>query len=385
MDQLTDDEKFLLLGKVTGTLSPAEEEMLTQLFLTNPHARPAYEALTASLPASDVETQFARRQTHSTWRDLRAELRQQQQTPAAVIPFYRRKWQVAAAIIAGLLVTAGVVFWQQSGKREKSYLAATSAKAGIELKLANGRVIDLSREQGTINAGSAQLTNSHKSLSFAPGKAAEAEALNTLTVPTGLDYKLNLPDGTEIWLNSATQISFPLAFTGSSRQVTINGEAYLKIAPDPAKPFFVQLPHSTVQVLGTAFNVNTYDSGVVKVALVEGAVNLQAPTGKSRLTPGRQAIYREGHDITQETFDARRVLSWRNGLFYFEDASLEEICKVVPRWYGIQVTVDNPAIRSRTFSGVINRNQPVTVFMEDLKAISGIESYKDQRGVLHFK
>ncbi|GEP90811.1 FecR family protein [Chitinophaga terrae (ex Kim and Jung 2007)] len=385
MDQLTDDEKFLLLGKVTGTLSPAEEEALEQLFLTNPHARPAYDALAASLPASDVATGFAHRKTHSTWRDLEAELRQQQ-TPVPVVPLFKRKWLVAAAIVAGLLVAAGIIFWQQQlAKPGKSYLAAAPSKAGIELKLANGQVVNLSEEHGAIKAGDAQLNNSNKSLSFAPGPSPSAEELNILTVPTGMDYKVNLADGTEVWLNSATQISFPLAFTGSSRQIAINGEAYLKVAKDPSKPFIVQLPHSTVQVLGTEFNVNTYDSGIVKVALVEGSVNLQAPTGKSMLTPGKQAVYHDGQAITQATFDARNVLSWRKGLFYFEDASLEEIGKVVPRWYGIRVVIDNPAIRSRTFSGVINRNRPVSVFMEDLKAISGIEAYRDQQGVLHFR
>jgi len=188
-----------------------------------------------------------------------------------------------------------------------------------------------------------------------------------------------------IWLNSATKLEFPLAFPGDTREITISGEAYLKVAKNAAKPFIVHLPHSTVQVLGTEFNVNTYDSGLVKVALVEGSVNMQAPTGTSKLAPGKQAVYRFGQPISQETFDARTVLSWQKGLFYFNDASLQEISKVLPRWYGIQVTIDDPSILSRTFSGIIDRNKPIEVFMEDLKMISRINAYRDKQNVLHFK
>lgn len=388
MDQLSDDEKFLLLGKVTGTLSPDEEETLEQLFLSNPYARPAYEELTAELPAGDVATLFARRKENHTWRDLKAEFEQQQVSPPPVIrriPLIKKKWLAAAAVAAGILATGSIIIWQQSDKPRKTDLAVVTAKPAIELKLADGQIINLSQEQGAINAGAAQFTNAQKSLSYALGKGPATAGINTLTVPVGQDYMITLADGSEIWLNSTTRLEFPLSFTGSTREIRINGEAYLKIAKDAHKPFLVHLPHSTVQVLGTEFNVNTYDSGVVKVALVDGSVNLQAPTGKSTLTPGRQAIFQAGQPITQETFDARSVLSWRKGLFYFVDASLEEISKVVPRWYGIRVVIDNPALQARTFNGVIDRNRPIEVFMEDLKVISRIESYKDQNGTLHFK
>lgn len=362
-----------------GTLSPEEENALEQLFLTNSHARPAYDELAGELPAGDVATQFARRKENPTWRNLKAAF-QDRPRQLKRIPIYKKKWAAAAAIFVGILATGGIL-WNQLGRSE----VAISSKPAIELKLANGQVINLSQEQGAIDAGAAQLHNSNKNLSYSIGKDPVTAGMNILTVPVGLDYKVNLTDGSEIWLNSATQLTFPLAFTGSSREITIHGEAYLKVAKDATKPFVVHLPHSTVQVLGTEFNVNTYDSSVVKVALVEGSVNLQTSTGESTLTPGKQAVYRAGQSITQETFDARNVLSWRKGLFYFEDASLEEISKVVPRWYGIRVAIDNPAILSRTFSGVINRTRPIEVFMEDLKVISGIESYKDQNGTLHFK
>jgi len=385
MEQLTDEEKYLLLGKVTGTLSPVEEEVLEHLFQTNPHARPAYDELAGALPMEDVTTQFARRKENPTWRDLKTEFRKKQslrQPPIKRIPFYKKKW-VAAAGIIGVLAT-GAILWNQ-WRKPGADLDIASVKPAIELKLANGQVVNLSQQQGDIDAGTAQLTNNNKALSYSIDSGMAAVGINTLTVPIGLDYKINLADGSEVWLNSATKLEFPLAFPGATREITINGEAYLKVAKNAAKPFIVHLPHSSVQVLGTEFNVNSYDSGVVKVALVEGSVNMQAPTGASRLVPGKQAIYHAGQPISEEIFDARSVLSWRKGLFYFNNASLQEISKVLPRWYGINIAIDDPAILDRTFSGVINRNRPIQVFMEDLKVISRIDTRIDQNGTLHFK
>ncbi|QEH43247.1 FecR family protein [Chitinophaga sp. XS-30] len=386
MDKLTEEERFLLVGKLTGTLTREEEAALEHLFLSNPHARPAYDELVRSLPAEDVETGFARRKENPAWRDLATEFRRRQQPQATArhIPFYKKRW-AAAAMVTGVLVVAAI-FWQQRSKNGKTHLAGVSSKPAIELQLANGQVIDLSRKEGAIDAGAVQLNNNHKVLTYAMGKSGTVPAgMNSLSVPVGLDYRVQLADGSEVWLNSATRLEFPLSFTGRRREITIHGEAYLKVAKDAAKPFIVHLPHSTVQVLGTEFNVNTYDSGVVKVALVEGSVNMQAPTGESRLTPGQQAVYRAGEPIAQVAFDARQVLSWRKGLFYFNDASLEEISRVVPRWYGVRVVIDNPAILSRRFSGVISRNHPITVFMEDLKVISHIDARIDQEGILHFR
>ncbi|MBS1601429.1 MAG: FecR domain-containing protein [Bacteroidetes bacterium] len=386
LDQLTDEEKFLLLGKVTGSLGPEEEIALERLFLVNPDARSGYEELLSALPCEDINAHLAGRKEHSTWPDLKTRFRERRPSPPPIVkqvPLYKKKWVAAAAVI--FIVATGAVLWRQTGKLRKPELAAVPSESAIELKLADGQVVNLSQQQGAINAGAAQLTNNNKSLSYVSGRNPQAAGINTLTVPIGKDYKITLSDGSEVWLNSATKLEFPLSFGRNTREISINGEAYVKVAKIARQPFVVHLPNSSVQVLGTEFNVNTYDSGVVKVALVNGSVNLHAPTGSSILTPGKQAVYLAGQPIAQVIFDARNVLSWRKGLFYFKDASLEEISRVVPRWYGIRVVIDDPAIQSRTFSGVINRNRPIEAFMEDLKVISRIESYTDQEGAVHFK
>lgn len=345
-----------------------------------PEVAAAYEQFMQQLPAGDVASHFSYVDEPGYWDDLRGAFKE----PARVrrLPFGRRRW-VAAAIAAGVLA-GSVLLWNNPRNQDTAMNMAAAAKPGVELRLGDGSVVNLSQQQGNIQAGAAQLNNTNKRLTYSSSDA-DASVINILTVPIGLDYKISLADGTEVWMNSATELKFPMAFPDATREVSINGEAYLKVAKDPAKPFIVHLPNSTVQVLGTEFNVNTYDPGTAKVALIEGAVNMRSPSGESMLAPGRQAIYQDGHAIQQRTFDAKVVLGWQKGLFFFDEMPLKEIAKVVPRWFGMQVVIDDPAISDKKFVGVLDRNQPISAFQDDLKLIAGIDSYVDKDNVLHFR
>lgn len=383
MINLSEEEQYLLLGKVTNSLSPGEKNDLETLLCEKPEAWKVYEEMIKQLPPHDVANSFDRLKQSAHWKDLNKYF--QEHPVISIRPLYKKL--LAAAVFIGVCV-GGILLWNQLRIQNNFATATTITKkvTGVQLKMADGKVINLSASQGGINAGAAQLNNTNKTLTYSiNSRAATNNEINSLIVPVGMDYKINLSDGSEVWLNATTQMNFPLAFTGNTREITINGEAFLKVAKNPKKPFIVHLPNSTVQVLGTEFNVNTYDSGVVKVALVEGSVTMHAAAGHSKLIPGIEAICSPGVPIKQQAFDAKIVLSWRNGLFYFEDASLTEISKITPRWFGIEVVIDNPSLYRRRFTGVLNRNQPISVFLEDLKAISNIDSYIDKGKVLHFK
>jgi ferric-dicitrate binding protein FerR (iron transport regulator) len=166
---------------------------------------------------------------------------------------------------------------------------------------------------------------------------------------------------------------FPLSFTGNKRDVYINGEAYLKIAKEADKPFTVHLPNSTVLVLGTEFNVNTYE--VEKVALVKGAVKVNGLL----LNPGQQIT-----GSTINTFDEAEVLSWRQGKFVFSNTKLEDVCRIIPRIYGIGVELDDEEIGNKRFSGVIDKNKPIENVLKALKATNGIDYYSDN-GTFHIR
>jgi ferric-dicitrate binding protein FerR (iron transport regulator) len=240
------------------------------------------------------------------------------------------------------------------------YKPATPSK-NIQLELANGQVINLSNNKMTDN-----LVMPHIYKTSAPEYAI-------LKTPDGKDYTMHLSDGTEVQLNAATTMRFPLSFTGNKREVFINGEAFLKVSPNKDKPFIVHLPHSTVLVLGTEFNVNTYKEE--RIALVTGALKVNGML----LKPGQEAVASVIH-----TFDETEVLSWRNGKFVFNNTTLEEVCKIIPRIYGISVELDNKTIADKRFSGVIDKNKPIEHVLEALKATNGIDYYSDN-GTFHIR
>jgi ferric-dicitrate binding protein FerR (iron transport regulator) len=200
-----------------------------------------------------------------------------------------------------------------------------------------------------------------------------------------MDYQVVLADGSEVWLNSTSSLEFPFAFTGNTRDITIRGEAYLKIAKNQQHPFIVHLPDSKVQVTGTEFNVNSFDSAVVKISLVEGAVLFVGGKDSIALTPGRQGVYAKGENLYDQSFNQRNTLSWMQGIHYFEKSGMDEIIGVISRWYNVKVVVDNSRNSDKRFVGVLNKKKPLADFLKTLEYVADIYSHYDSRGVLHFK
>lgn len=375
-----------MFGKITGTLDAKELEQW-KLLQEQPEVVDSFQDILRQLPADAIQDSFNTLKQPGFWKETPALLNVLSETPSIHQLPVRKisagvRWAAAAILI---VVASGILMWRHTNQGSQQSIAFAKTNQKVQLKMQDGQVIDLSDEAGTINTGLAQLKNVDNSLAYSVGAdTREANGLNTLIVPPGLDYKILLNDGSEVWLNAATQLEFPLVFKGNTREIKLNGEAYIKVASKANSPFIVHLPNSSIQVLGTTFNVNTYDSTIARVSLVEGAVNLQTPTELFKLAPGKEAIYKSGASIVAEAFNERKTLSWRKGLLYFEEAGLEEIGKVMERWYGIDIKVEAPSLLNRKFTGVLNKNQPISVFLEDLKIIAKINSSIDRNGVLHF-
>jgi hypothetical protein len=350
------DIDYLFAGKVAGSLNNDELLEIGMLISQDETIRLGWNNFLASLPENKS---FSELDPPKEWLDLKTMF---QQSGKGYMHIALLKKMAFVTAIAGICITGYLYF----PKKETS-------KNTIKLQLATGHVIDLNKVED-INT---QLNNT---LSY----KHDNTGMNSLTTPVGMDYKIKLVDGTEVWLNALTQLDFPFAFTGNTREITINGEAYLKIAKDDKKPFIVHLPHNDVQVLGTTFNVNSYDLGIVKVSLVEGALNLQQGEHTISVKPGMEII--SDGKITLHNFDERQVLGWRKGMYYFYDADLKEISKVLSRWFGITVVIDNPGIISKKFVGVVDKNQPIEVFIDNLKTVADIDCFYDkQQNTLHFK
>jgi transmembrane sensor len=288
----------------------------------------------------------------------------------------RRRTSSVVSAAAVLVVIIGAVFLYKP-----SSTVILAKRPTIELRLENGKVIDLSQE-GKVQAGDISLSNQQKALTYSAGNNTE---MATLSVPAGKDYKVTLSDGTEIFLNSASSLRFPISFNNAlTREVSITGEAYLKVTKDPTRPFIVKMQESSVQVLGTEFNVNSYAGENPQVALIEGKVQFKAGKDSAVLKPGYTGVY-SGQQIKTERFDAEDLLSWRKGIFLFNDKALEEVFKVVPRLFGQDIVIDNPAKGKEHFTGVFDRNKTIQKNLDVLKAYNGIDYSIDENNVIHIK
>jgi transmembrane sensor len=386
MAQVSEHHQYLFLGKITGSLSGEEERELNELFARDATAVQAYESLIAQLPAGQVAGSFRHLDAPGFWKNISGDIRQQQALRRT------RKLRKTGGVVTIVAVLAiGIWRLAPGPKRDPTRIAAYQMPAGsVELRLANGSTVDLSKTKGKLQKDQLILENDDSGLSYqATGQpdggasAATAIGLNSITVPATMDYKLTLADGSEIWLNSASTVSFPTRFAAGTREISITGEAWCRIAKHPGQPFIIHLPGNTVQVTGTEFNIDTYDPATVKVALVSGGANLLAGAAKIKLDPGYEGISAKGK-ITLEPFDARKVLSWREGIYYFDGAGLDDLSQVLGRWFGIKTQLDDPVLADKKFVGALYKHRSINSFLDNLKAISHIDSYFDSRGVLHF-
>jgi ferric-dicitrate binding protein FerR (iron transport regulator) len=382
MNTNLEDIRLLVLQEASGTLTAAGRETLFQEISVNEDAREMREDMLKVLNTPGVQDYIRNQPFHHPADNIINRIHRRKRTKVVAISAIAAT--AAAVVIAFLAIPS--FFKPASPVTTGKELVAAQAppNKGIQLQLGNGKVISLNTDTSQVIAGNVTMKTSNKTLTYTTTAATSAAEYATLTVPPGKDYTIRLSDGTEVQLNAATSIRFPLAFKGNYREVYINGEAYLKIAKSATKPFIVHLPNSTVKVLGTEFNVNTYDSGIARIALVQGAVRVVSKTDSLQLSPGQEATYASSK-ISAAPFDETDVLGWRLGKFLFSNARLEEVCKVIPRLYGISLELDNKDVANKRFSGVIDRHQPVENVLKALKATNGIDYYTDKDGVFHIK
>ena len=200
----------------------------------------------------------------------------------------------------------------------------------------------------------------------ADGARGEGEAvMNTLLVPRGGMYSLELEDGTRVWLNADSRLEYPAVFPSGRREVSLSGEAYFAVARDTSAPFTVRTARGDVRVLGTEFNVKCYaDEGVMEATLVEGQVGLSDEgAGSVVLEPGEQAVVGEGvQGIAVREVNVQHYIGWRENRLSFQGETLEEIMQVLARWYDIEVVFEDDGLRRLEFSGNLDKYTDIDSF-----------------------
>ncbi len=309
-------------------------------------------------------------------------------------------WMASAAAVAAIVF--GVWFFNSERGVLKQVQDDVAYKNDIKpgkntatLRLANGKTIELSDAKTgvVIDAGLVRYSSGTRSSGSLKGEQSTTRSelvhslasLEHLTVstPRGGQYQVLLPDGSKVWLNAASSIAFPASFTGlKERKVELTGEAYFEVSKNKVQAFVVSSKNQDVTVLGTHFNVNTYeDEANTKTTLLEGSVKVSSSQGEALLKPNEQSILTAKGRIEVQDVDPADAVAWKNGEFMFSSEDIPTIMRKIARWYNVEVEYKGDVTKKR-FTGTVSRYANVSEVLQTLELTKGIKFKIEERKII---
>ncbi|WP_316843812.1 FecR family protein [Pedobacter psychrodurus] len=358
-----ENEKVLaLLEKYHQGLCTEEESAIVEAWYNGYAAEHSAEVID-----EDLEMEKA-----MIWKNV-----QENKNPVKTVRLNYSKWAAIAATIV-VIVTAGLLFF--TNKPKSRMLAAVvksdmvkPGKYSATLTLANGKRISLSDATSGELANEAGVaiskTADGKLIYEIQNQTGAANKINTISTDKGETYQLRLPDGTNIWLNAASSLTYATTLIKDGiRNVKLEGEAYFEVAKDKKHPFIVETSKQQVEVLGTHFNINAYaDEAITKTTLLEGSVLLNRAT---LLKPDEQASLSSTGKISVEQVDVQETIAWKNGKFIFNSEDITSVMRKLSRWYNVEVVYKSDSPVS-TFTGVMNRDDDISKILNKINYTGG--------------
>ncbi len=379
-------EEFLqLIDKyLSGQASPKEEELLIRFFESFQGEETGHAQ--AAAVKQELEEKMLRR--------LMEAVHERSSTitsPAKhTRPLFR--WPRMAAAVT-ILLAAGSICYYIYSTRALTTTPVSDATTGQQaakpagnkalLQLADGSTIELNEASNGVLAmqGSTAIRKTKDGqLIYEAGHNGQAlGSVNTISTPKGGQYQLTLPDGTRVWLNAGSSLTFPTVFDSAGRHVELKGEAYFEVAKvnmgngRARLPFYVKAGQNEVEVLGTHFNVKDYAAGAAfEATLLEGAVRVKHGVLAQQIVPGQQASIRGNGPIKVAQANTEAVMAWKEGLFLFDDTGIDEAMEEISRWYDMEVIYAG-AKPHVAFTGVLPRNSSVTQVLNLLESAEGVQ------------
>ncbi len=296
---------------------------------------------------------------------------------------------VAAAAVAAIVISISFYFFNDKFNSIGNYKEDIQPGGDRAfLTLSNGKKIDLnkiSNNQLSEETGVkiTKLKSGEITYEMDQTSASSSLAYNEIATPRGGQFTVKLSDGTKIWLNSQTTIRFPVSFASlKERKVELKGEAYFEVAKDAKKIFCVKSPLQNITVLGTHFNINTFDQNRVFTTLIEGKVSVTTdnPTKNTILIPSQQAMVTKDNLQVKEV-DVDQFIAWKNGYFSFDNEPLSELMRKVERWYNVNVVFENDELKNKTFSGSISRHTNVSQILKKIELTQSVKFKIDNQTI----
>jgi transmembrane sensor len=354
----------LLVKEVLNTLSPEESAALED-WKKDSDNYALYTSILNRKAKEERNEQLKNIDTTTEWSRFLSEMeRKQKSTPRQVrLLMFKRIASVAAVLVLALSVYLVTHIYKQENLQPLAESHIEPGKARAELVLGDGKVVDLEQDTiARISQTGVEIANKKGVLEYNLNEVhEEIPDTNLLRIPRGGEYQLVLPDGTKVWLNSDTQLKYPVRFTGNERRVELSGEAYFEVSHNPEHPFVVMSDHQKISVLGTHFNVSSYsDNENAITTLVEGKVKVDFDVEKAHheqfLNPDQQLVINRKTNTTYvKEVDTYLYTSWKDGRFVFRNESLEEFMKIIARWYNIDVLFVDEDTKELRFTGDLPR------------------------------
>lgn len=369
--------KELLLGKLS-----TEENAFLQEWLSLPENEVYYQKVIDFKTLKSKESFYSAIDTDMAFERIREKI-SQSNTHAVPLYNYKKLFKYAAVFLVLLSVTTVFVF-KNNGENQKPKTIVTSITPKYNsptLVLADGTVIALEAKNEKIISKNGVISNVNKVLVYdAKDLKGAASGENTLIVPVGGIYAVNLSDGTKVWLNSKSSLKYPVEFSGNKRAVTLEGEAYFEVSKNLHSPFTVKTKSGNITVLGTHFNVSSYkEDDVFTTTLAEGKVKVSDFASEEKesivLNPGQQSRVNIKNDssVTVAAVDPTVYTAWKDGKFYFENENLKSILAKMSRWYNFTAKFENKSLEQIRFTGIALKEEPIDRLLDIISKVSNVK------------
>ncbi|OKL40020.1 FecR family protein [Pontibacter flavimaris] len=383
------DKANLILRHLRDELSPLEEKELELWLSSGEGNRRLFEKIKGE--QEQAMAFLSSLDTENAWQRIASQT--VAQAPANSRWRNTSLWKYAAAI--SLILATSVVIYQTQLKKHSQTVATAKIEPAQKaeqilpggdkamLTSSDGTVFVLEElENGTVrDEKGVRVSKKDGLVSFEIAETGSEQVFfNTISTPVGGQYQVVLPDGSKVWLNAASSLHFPSAFTGRERVVELTGEGYFEISRDIQKPFIVKVNAATVEVLGTHFNIMSYaNEGRIATTLLEGSVKVGNGSATKVLVPGQQATI--GKEILLKEVDVDEAVAWKNGLFYFNNADIATVMRQLERWYGIEASYSGEKPKKH-FSGIISRDTEIDKVLEMLALTRAIQFRTEGRKII---
>ena len=375
MDADYEKIKSIIVKSILGTLTEGEKRELEEWLQGDDNNRVLYEKLSSSIELKHKYMQYESVNVEETFKRNQRMLHRHSSRKLVkrILPY-------AAVVLILVGVIIGFLISRSEGVRVEVPVALAAGGKNAELILANGQKIDLHEGmEMQLRGRVSDIRVRDNVVCYEDNKdTTVVEEYNIVRTRVGGEYSLTLADGTKVWLNAMSELRYPVAFRGEWREVELQGEAYFEVAGDDNKPFIVKTRDFDTRVMGTSFNISAYeDAPLALTTLCSGRVRLtdrMNPENELDILPGEQLLfYRESRKMEIRNVDTDVFVSWREGVFQFDNHTVEEVFSILQRWYDVQFLYPNAEVTQEIFTGKLPRFDNMKIIIDLIERVSDLK------------